>query len=116
MEGVLVEPDFQKIVGIVTASIAENTIEIPEIVVIPSREVNFWFEDFDLSNLSSVRHQPISDRIRIRNLRDQSQRELARSVSAPKEARIENYIVKHLIDMDQVDYDMDRDRQRYQAP
>ena len=109
LEGVLVEPDFQKIVGIVTASIAENTIEIPEIVVIPSREVNFWFEDFDLGNLSSVRHQPISDRIRIRNLRDQSQRELARSVSAPKEARIENYIVKHLIDMDQVDYDSQAD-------
>jgi type III restriction enzyme len=109
LEGVLVEPDFQKIVGIVTASIAENTIEIPEIVVIPSREVNFWFEDFDLGNLSSVRHQPISDRIRIRNLRDQSQRELARSVSAPKEARVENYIVKHLIDMDQVDYDSQAD-------
>ncbi|MCY1665403.1 DEAD/DEAH box helicase family protein [Rhizobium sp. SL86] len=109
LEGVLVEPDFQKIVGIVTASIAENTIEIPEIVVIPSREVNFWFEDFDLSNLSSVRHQPISDRIRIRNLRDQSQRELARSVSAPKEARVENYIVKHLIDIDQVDYDSQAD-------
>lgn len=109
LEGVLVEPDYQKIIGIVTASIAENTIEIPEIVVIPSREVNFWFEDFDLGGLSTVRYQPISDRIRIRNLRDQSQRELARSVSGPKEDRVENYIVKHLIDMDQIDYDSQAD-------
>lgn len=109
LEGVLVEPDYQRIVGIVAASIAENTIEIPEIVVIPSREVNFWFEDFDLTGLDSIRYQPISDRIRIRNLRDQSQRELARSVSGPKEDRVENYIVKHLIDMDQIDYDSQAD-------
>lgn len=109
LEGVLVEPDYQRIVGIVAASIAEHTIEIPEIVVIPSREVNFWFEDFDLTGLDSIRYQPISDRIRIRNLRDQSQRELARSVSGPKEDRVENYIVKHLIDMDQIDYDSQAD-------
>jgi type III restriction enzyme len=109
LEGVLVEPDYQRIVGIVAASIAENTIEIPEIVVIPSREVNFWFEDFDLTGLESIRYQPISDRIRIRNLSDQSQRELARSVSGPKEDRVENYIVKHLIDMDQIDYDSQAD-------
>jgi type III restriction enzyme len=66
-------------VAVVTASIADNSIEIPEIVVLPSREVNFWFEDFDLSSISDIRFQPISDRLLVRNLRDQTQRELART-------------------------------------
>lgn len=105
LEGIVEARDVKKIVGLVTASIAENTIEIPEIVVLPSREVNFWFEDFELTGFGHIRYQPISDKIRIRNLRDDTQRDLARSVVGPREARVENYIVKHLIDMDQVDYD-----------
>jgi len=102
---VLEKPNISKIVSVVASSVAENTIEIPEIVVIPSREVNFWFDDFDLTDLDSIRYQPLSDRILIQNLREQTRRELARSFTGPREERIENYIVKHLIDFDQVDYD-----------
>lgn len=109
LEGIVEKRDIEKIVGVVAASIAEHTIEIPEIVVLPSREVNFWFEDFDLSGYEHIRYQPISDKIRIRNLRDDTQRDLARSVAGPKEGQIGNYIVKHLIDMDQVDYDSQAD-------
>ncbi len=109
LEGMGIEPDIEKLVGIITASIADNTIEIPEIVVIPSREVNFWFEDFDLTGLDEIRYQPISDRILIRNLRDETQRELARSLEGPREALIENYIVKFLIDYPEVDYDSQAD-------
>lgn len=107
--GIVQTPDIAKLVGIVTASVAENTIEIPEIVVLPSREVNFWFEDFDLGSMADIRLQPISDRLLIRNLRDQSQRELARALEGPKEARVENYLVKHLMDYPQVDYDSQAD-------
>lgn len=109
LEGVIDEPDVEKLVAEVAASIAENTIEIPEIVVIPSREVNFWFDDFDLSSLSEIRHQPISDRLLIKNLRDGSKRELARSLQGPREEVIENYIVKFLIDYPEVDYDSQSD-------
>ncbi|PCK81279.1 DEAD/DEAH box helicase [Rhizobium sophoriradicis] len=109
LDGIVEQRDIEKIVGVVAASIAEHTIEIPEIVVLPSREVNFWFEDFDLTSYEHIRYQPISDKIRIRNLRDDTQRDLARSVAGPKEGQIGNYIVKHLIDMDQVDYDSQSD-------
>lgn len=109
LNGIVAERDIEKIVGVVAASIAEHTIEIPEIVVLPSREVNFWFEDFNLEDYGHIRYQPISDKIRIRNLRDDTQRDLARSVAGPKEEQIENYIVKHLIDIDQVDYDTQSD-------
>ncbi|MDN2582150.1 DEAD/DEAH box helicase family protein [Aquibium sp. ELW1220] len=109
LEGIVAQPRVQEIVGIVTASVVENTIDIPEIVVIPSREVNFWFDPFHLTGLQAIHYQPLSDRILIRNLRDQTQRELARSVTGPKESLVENYIVKHLIDFDQIDYDSQAD-------
>ena len=109
LEGIVAPTDFAKVVAAVVTSIAENTIEIPEIVILPSREVNFWFEDFDLSGISDVRLQPISDRLLIRNLRDQSQRELARALEGPKESQVENYLVKHLMDYPQIDYDTQAD-------
>ena len=109
LEGIVVQPDVEKLVAVVTASIAENSIEIPEIVVLPSREVNFWFEDFDLAGVGDIRLQPISDRLLVRNLRDQTQRELARALEGPKEVRVENYIVKYLMDYPQVDYDIQAD-------
>lgn len=109
LEGMTLEPNVERLVEVVTASIADNSIEIPEIVVLPSREVNFWFENFDLSGIEDIRFQPISDRLLIRNLRDQSQRELARSIEGPREERVENYIVKFLMDYPQVDYDSQSD-------
>ncbi len=109
LEGIIEQPDVEKLVAIVTASIAENSIEIPEIVVLPSREVNFWFDDFDLADIGDIRLQPISDRLLVRNLRDQTQRELARTLDGPREALVENYIVKYLMDYPQVDYDSQAD-------
>jgi type III restriction enzyme len=109
LEGIVTQPDVEQLVAVVTASIADNSIEIPEIVVLPSREVNFWFEDFDLSSISDIRFQPISDRLLVRNLRDQTQRELARTLDGPREDRIENYIVRFLMDYPEVDYDSQAD-------
>jgi type III restriction enzyme len=109
LEGIVTQTDYAKVVAAVATSIAENTIEIPEIVILPSREVNFWFEKFDLSGINDIRLQPISDRLLIRNLRDQSQRELARALAGPKESQVENYLVKHLMDYPQIDYDTQAD-------
>jgi type III restriction enzyme len=109
LEGVLPQTDVAQLVAEITASIAENSIEIPEIVVLPSREVNFWFEDFDLGDLATIRFQPSSDKILIRNMRDEAQRELARGTDGPSEARPENYIIRHLIDFPEVDYDSQAD-------
>lgn len=109
LEGFVEEPNIEALVAQVAANVAANTIEIPEIVVLPSREVNFWFEDFDLTRLEGVRYQPISDRLLIRTLREETQRELARPRGGTKEARVENYIVRHLIDYPEVDYDAHAD-------
>lgn len=101
--------DLEKLVTQIAVSIADNSIEIPEIVVLPSREVNFWFDDFDLAKLDGIRFQPSSDTILIRNLRTETQRELARSTDGPRETRVENYIIRHLMDFPEVDYDSQAD-------
>lgn len=109
LDGVLPEQDVEKLVAEITGAIAENTIEIPEIVVLPSREVNFWFDDFDLTDLDQIRQRPSGDTLLIRNLRTDAQRELARSMEGPKEERPENYIIRHLIGFPEVDYDSQSD-------
>jgi type III restriction enzyme len=105
LAGLAPVPDVKAIVEAVAKEIAENTIEIPEIVVLPSREVSFWFEDFDLTGLERLKPQPISDQIIIRHLRKESQEVLARPQSGPKEAKTEDYILRHLISFAEVDYD-----------
>ena len=109
LEGVVAETDVKKVVEKVTQVLVENTIEIPEIVVIPTRDVTFGFKNFDLADLASKRYQPISDQILIRNLRTESQRELARSIDGAREDQMENYIVRHLIELDTIDYDTHAD-------
>ena len=104
-DAVLGSEQVERLVAEIAASVADNTIEIPEIVVLPSREVNFWFDDFELEGLDTIRLRPSSDTILIRNLRDDSQRELARNDAGPREKRPEDYIVRHLIDYPEVDYD-----------
>lgn len=101
--------DVPALVALVTASVAENTIAIPEIVVLPSREVNFWFEDFDLTGLDTIRLQASGNTLLWRNLRTDAQVELARVNEGPKESRPENYIVRHLIALPEVDYDSQAD-------
>lgn len=105
LEGVTEELDCDKIVEVVTSKIVELTIEIPEIVVIPTREVTFGYKDFDLEGLETISKQPISDEIMITNMRTDARRFLARTFEGVGEDVMENYIVRHLIDFPQVDYD-----------
>lgn len=109
LEGIAEEPDYAKIVEVVTSKIVELTIEIPEIVVIPTREVTFGYKEFDLEGLETISKQPISDEIMITNMRTDARSFLARSFEGVGEELTENYIVRHLIEFDQVDYDSQSD-------
>ena len=70
--------DVARVVDIVTAKVTELTIEIPEIVVLPTRDVTFGFRDFDLSGLEAIAKQPIADEIMVQRLRDETRTYLAR--------------------------------------
>ena len=109
LEGILTKPDVAKIVDAVTAGVADNTIEIPQIVVLPTSDVTFCFQAFDLADLDTIAPQPLSDEIVVRQMRTGTQLTIARSLAVAREDRLEDYLVVHLIDFEQVDYDANAD-------
>jgi type III restriction enzyme len=106
LEGIKDAPDVAKIVAKVTAAITEYSIEIPEIVVLPdSKEITFGYRDFDLDGLERIAVRPMSDEITIEELRTQNRQYLSRNLLAKREIRHEDYLIRHLIEHDQIDYD-----------
>ena len=105
LEGVVEQPRIEQIVETVAVTVADRTISIPQIVVLPKKQVTFTFEDFDLANLESVNMRPIEDGIIIEDLRTQARVYLARALDDPREARPEDYLVRYLIERNEIDYD-----------
>jgi len=105
LEGVVEQPRIEQIVQTVAITVADRTISIPQIVVLPKKQVTFTFEDFDLANLESVNMRPIEDGIIIEDLRTQARVYLARALDDPREARPEDYLVRYLIERNEIDYD-----------
>jgi type III restriction enzyme len=64
LDGIVDSPQVEKIVSVVASTVADRTISIPRITVIPKRQVTFAFNDFDLSNLDSINVQPVEDGLR----------------------------------------------------
>ncbi|WP_273788932.1 DEAD/DEAH box helicase [Bartonella sp. ML70XJBT] len=94
-----------KVVTIMTKQLSELIIDIPNIVLIPSREVTYGFSDFDLKNLESLNLQPVSKELLIRELRTHKSIFLTSKNEYVKEPHLENYIIRDLIDNDFIDYD-----------
>ncbi len=107
LEGVIVEAplDIDKIVEVVAAIVADRTTSIPQIVVLPKRQINFFFTDFDLSGLDSINVRPVDDGLVIQTIRTEVRQYLAKSVDDPHEERPEDYLVRYLIERNEVDYD-----------
>ena len=105
-EGMIETPRIDKIVETVTETVADRTISIPQIVVLPKKQVTFAFENFDLANLESINMRPIEDGIIIEDLRTQARVYLARTLDDPREARPEDYLVRYLFVRDEIDYDV----------
>lgn len=105
LEGVLTEPRIEEIVKAFTETFADRTISIPQIVVLPKKQVTFTFADFDLDNLAAINMRPIDDSIIIQDLRTEARVSLARAETDPREARLEDYLVRYLIERNEIDYD-----------
>ena len=104
------EPDsanamVNEVVEKITKNISELIIDIPNIVLIPSRDVSYGFHDFDLDRLESLNFQPVSQEILIRQLRTSKSSLLSGGEGYDKEQNLENYVIRGLIDHDLVDYD-----------
>ncbi len=105
LEGVVETPRIDQIVETVAVTVADRTISIPQIVVLPKKQVTFTFDDFDLENLGSINVRPIEEGIVIEDLRTQARVYLARTTDDPRESRPEDYLVRYLIERNEIDYD-----------
>ncbi len=82
----------------------ERTIDIPLITVVPSGEVTAGFEEFDL-DCSSIYLQPVAKDVLIQRLTDNMRFRIVSGDGVVQEPKLENYIVRGLIDKDDISYD-----------
>jgi type III restriction enzyme len=104
LQGVLEERDILRIVEKVTALYQALSIDIPRIVVIPKEEATTGFEDFDL-DVSGIHPQSISREILIHHLQSNERDRLAGGDGAVEERRLEDHLVRALVNFDDICYD-----------
>jgi type III restriction enzyme len=109
LEGVVEPPQIEMVVERVAATVADWTMSIPQIVVLPKRQVTFRFEDFDLANLEAINVRPIEDGLVIQTLRTEARIYLAKATNEQLEERPEDYLVRYLIERNEIDYDAHAD-------
>jgi type III restriction enzyme len=99
------QPDIEKIVAETVAIYIERTIDIPRIVVLPKGEVTSGFKDFDLDT-RNVHLQTVARDILIQSLQNSDARVKLESLeSGGEEERLEDYLIRVLIDYNDISYD-----------
>jgi type III restriction enzyme len=98
--------DVPRIVTTYTSNLIKYAIEIPEIVVLPARDdVTFWFKPFDLEGLDRFNIQPMEGAVVVIDVRTGRRETIEVNLVGAREPRLENYLVRRLVDRDEVDYD-----------
>lgn len=93
------------VVSAVTEIMVAQTIDIPQIVILPTREVNYGFCDFNLTNLDRIALKPGSKELLLRHLENNTSDTITWQDGAATESRPEDYLVRNLMDHDEIDYD-----------
>jgi type III restriction enzyme len=93
--------DLSVVVSKTTEIVVQQTIDIPRIAVVPTGEVTTGFHPFKLGSLPNF--QPGQREIVGQELRTNHQFTMSRDAGI-REQRFEDYIVKKLIDFDDIDY------------
>jgi type III restriction enzyme len=101
---VVPQVDIPNIVSKTIDLFIENSIDIPKIVVVPKGEITAGYREFDL-DLKGVQLQPVAKDILIAHLNDHLRYRLISGDGIVPEKRLEDYLVRGLIDFDDVSYD-----------
>lgn len=104
IEGVVEPPDIKAIVAKTTEITVQQTIDIPRILVVPKGEVKSGFKAFKL-DLKNVSYPPVADELWVQHLRTKKFEVVALGKGGIEESRLEDYIVRGLVDFDDVSYD-----------
>jgi len=102
--GILETPDIAQVVAKTTALVAQQTIDIPRILVVPKGEVRSGFKPFEI-NLDTLRYPAVSDELWIQHLRTNQLEVVSLGRGGIEEARLEDYVVSGLVDFDDISYD-----------
>lgn len=94
--------DVAAVVAKTAEVVVQQTIDIPRIAVVPSGDVTTGFHPFKL-DLAGLYLQPSEREILIQSLQTNEQRNLASQVRQ-NESRLEDYIVRELVEFDDIDY------------
>ena len=108
LEGVEDEVNVAEIVRETAAMYVSMSIDIPRIIVVPRGKVTCRFNDFDL-DLSNQHPRPVEQAILIQHLHDHERFRLEDANGFIEEERLEDYLVRGLIDFDDIDYDEQAD-------
>ncbi len=105
LEGIAkTEPDMAAVIAATAALMAERTIDIPRITVMPKGEVKTGFKPFTL-DLSGMRYAAPDDVLWAKHLRTDQVDIIGMSQANFLEQRLEDYVVSGLIDFPDIAYD-----------
>ncbi|MHB8968826.1 MAG: DEAD/DEAH box helicase family protein [Pirellulaceae bacterium] len=104
LEGIVEPVNVAEVVQKTTDLYHHLSIDVPKIVVVPKGEVTCRYEDFEL-DLRNINLQPVTQDILIQHLHENQRYRLQDGSGIVKEKRPEDYLVRGLIDFDDVCYD-----------
>jgi len=104
LEGIVAPVDIQWVVRETTGLYQALSIDVPKIVVVPKGEVTCRYEDFDL-DVRNLNLQPVAQDILIQHLHENQRYRLQDGTGIVPEKRPEDYLVRGLIDFDDISYD-----------
>lgn len=104
IEGITEKPDVAAVVAKATELVIQKTIDIPRILVVPKGEVTLGFHAFKLET-KSVNYQPVDRDLLIQHLRTNKQELLTSTGDIKQEKQPEDYLVRTLVDNDDISYD-----------
>ncbi len=104
------EAEIDVVVKKATEAYVALSIDIPEVTVVPTSEVTIVYADFDLETSKLPALQPVERDILIQHLATHEQQQLSSGGGGVGyERRLEDHVVRALIDFDDVDYDGNAD-------
>ncbi len=104
LEGITEQVNVAEVVAKTITLRNELSIDIPRITVQPTGDVTRGYREFTL-DLSNVRLQPVDNEILIQELHRREQHRLMSGTGIVPEDRLEDYIVRGLIEFNDICYD-----------
>lgn len=98
------KPDIAAIVKDSLKRYLDLNIGIPRISVRPKGNVRTGFKDFELDT-SAINQQPVDQNILIQQLKTSDRSRIHADLAYATEERFEDYIVRNLVDFDDISYD-----------